>query len=115
MDPFEVLRIYIEQGEESPVNVVLKFDNCTIHGLSEIEIYKIKWVHFELFFVELNSYKLNDLLILKTRGFDKNIEKRYEIRYKGPELSFIGPYSLHGQILILPIQGIGISNLTLSK
>lgn len=42
LDPLEVPHILIEQGEESPVNVVLKFANNTVIGLDKVEIYKIK-------------------------------------------------------------------------
>lgn len=49
------------------------------------------------------------------RGFDANIGQKYEIRWKGPVLQLIGPYSIKGKVLILPIQGVGISNMTISK
>lgn len=42
LDPLEVPHILIEQGEESPVNVVLKFTNNSVIGISDAEIYKIK-------------------------------------------------------------------------
>lgn len=41
LDPLEVPHILIEQGEESPVNVVLKFSNNKVIGISKAEFYKI--------------------------------------------------------------------------
>lgn len=38
-----------------------------------------------------------------------------EIRIKGDKIAIQGPYTVNGQVLILPIQGNGMSNLTLSK
>lgn len=46
------------------------------------------------------------------RGFNENPEGKYEIRLKGPRLELVGPYSVQGRILILPIQGVGTSNIT---
>lgn len=42
LDPLDIPRIHIEQGEESPVNVVLIFTNNTIVGLRDFEFYKIE-------------------------------------------------------------------------
>lgn len=49
------------------------------------------------------------------RGFDENIEGKYEIRARGPKVSLLGPYKISGKILILPIQGEGQSNITISE
>lgn len=49
------------------------------------------------------------------RGFDENIEGNYEIRARGPQVSLLGPYKISGKILVLPIQGEGQSNITISK
>lgn len=42
LDPLDIPLIHIEQGEESPVNVVLIFKNNTIVGLHDFEFYKIE-------------------------------------------------------------------------
>lgn len=56
------------------------------------------------------------LLELKINsGFNEKPEGKYEIRLKGPRTVLFGPYSVKGRILILPIQGTGISNITLCK
>lgn len=56
LDPLEVPHILIQQGEESPVNVVLKFQNSKVYGVSDMEIYKIVWV------LNYNSNTLNNYL-----------------------------------------------------
>lgn len=38
----DIPKIHIEQGEESPVNVVLIFTNNTIVGLHDFSFYKIE-------------------------------------------------------------------------
>lgn len=87
LDPLSIPRIYIEQGEESPVNVVLTYTNNTFSGLRDFKFYEIK-------------------------GFNEKLDGKYEIRFKGPRAELIGPYRVNGRILILPIQGDGISNIT---
>ncbi|XP_055327031.1 protein takeout-like [Sitodiplosis mosellana] len=87
LDPLDIPRIHIEQGEESPVNVVLIFTNNTIVGMRDFTFYKIE-------------------------GFNDKVDGKYEIRLKGPRLELVGPYSVKGRILILPIQGVGKSNIT---
>lgn len=56
---------------------------------------------FFLFIVELN------------RGFGANPEGKYLLSLKGPPLNLVGPYKINGRVLILPIQGVGRSNITL--
>lgn len=48
-------------------------------------------------------------------GFSKEPAGKYEFRMKGPALHLVGPYTISGQVLILPIQGKGHSNMTLCK
>lgn len=48
-------------------------------------------------------------------GFQKNPVGEYELRLKGPVLYLVGPYTISGRVLILPIQGTGLSNMTLSN
>lgn len=49
------------------------------------------------------------------RGFQENPRGHYDMKFKGPQLKLTGPYSMHGQILVLPVRGSGISNFTLSN
>lgn len=52
---------------------------------------------------------------LTHRGFQENPEGKYEMKLHGPEFKLDGPYIIHGRILVLPIQGHGMSNFTLSN
>lgn len=42
LDPLSIPRIHIEQGEESPVSVVLTYTNNTLSGLSDFKFHKIE-------------------------------------------------------------------------
>lgn len=53
--------------------------------------------------------------IYKNSGFNEKLNGKYEIRLKGPRAELVGPYRVNGRILILPIQGDGISNITVCK
>lgn len=57
----------------------------------------------------------NCSLLFSFRGFGPNPEGNYLIELKGPVLTLVGPYEISGRILILPIQGSGRSNITISK
>lgn len=48
------------------------------------------------------------------RGFSQNV-KKFVLDANIPQLQLIGDYKINGQILVLPIQGEGYSNLTLGK
>lgn len=37
------------------------------------------------------------------------------MQVKGPALYLVGPYKISGRVLVLPIQGEGKSNITLSE
>lgn len=52
---------------------------------------------------------------LAQRGFGPDPNGQYEMRLKGPLFILKGPYTIKGQILILPIQGSGLSNFTLEN
>lgn len=47
------------------------------------------------------------------RGFGKTPEGKYLLSVRGPPLSLVGPYKISGRVLVLPIQGVGQSNITL--
>lgn len=49
------------------------------------------------------------------RGFSRQPAGEYEFRLKGPVLHLVGPYTISGQVLVLPIQGKGHSNMTLCE
>ena len=79
----------IKQGGDSPINIVLDFNNIIISGMSKAVAYK-------------------------ATGFSKNVAgDKVVLRMKAPSLSVHGPYKINGKVLILPIQGDGKSNLTI--
>lgn len=47
-------------------------------------------------------------------GFNDKIDGKYEAKLKGPFLRIVGKYKINGNILILPIQGAGDSNISIS-
>jgi len=88
IDPLHISDITLKQGSESPVNIELKFKESDLIGLSAHDFYSFK-------------------------GFQKGDHGVHEIKLRGPVLNWIGPYKISGRMLILPIQGEGMSNLTL--
>lgn len=40
---------------------------------------------------------------------------KVEMRFRVPKISLIGPYEADGRILLLPFQGKGEANITISK
>lgn len=55
------------------------------------------------------------LLLSSCSGFQKSPVGRYLVNLKGPVLYLVGPYSISGRVLVLPIQGVGTSNITLGE
>lgn len=81
----------LEQGDQSPVNIKLNFRNITFVGLANAEVYKVS-------------------------GFNENPQgDKLDIRFKTPKITIAGPYKINGKVLILPIQGDGLCNLTLGN
>lgn len=81
----------ISQGGNSPVNIVLDFKNADLIGLQ-------------------------NAVISKVSGFKADPEgNKLEIRMKVPSITVHGPYTGNGRVMILPVQGDGISNITLAN
>lgn len=81
----------LEQGGQSPVNIKLNFRNITFVGLANAVAYKVS-------------------------GFNQNPQgDKLEIRFKTPKITIAGPYTINGKVLILPIQGDGLCDLTLGN
>uniref|UniRef100_A0A6B2EBP2 Putative hemolymph juvenile hormone binding protein n=1 Tax=Phlebotomus kandelakii TaxID=1109342 RepID=A0A6B2EBP2_9DIPT len=89
-DPIEVPSMSIVQGGNSPVNIDLQFKNVKFYGLANATVTKIK-------------------------GFGKDVEQDIELYLSSPKVALIGPYTINGRVLILPVQGKGASNLTLEN
>ncbi|XP_034486571.1 protein takeout [Drosophila innubila] len=86
-EPFPVDKLSIRKGANSPININLELTNNYIYGLSTTRIKSV-------------------------RGFGKDLTKKHELRMFSPILSMVGPYSINGKVLILPITGKGESNFT---
>lgn len=54
-------------------------------------------------------------MYLYHRGFGKDLTQQHEVEFYMDAVTFAGPYTVNGKILILPMTGKGISNLTLGK
>lgn len=88
LDPLKADRLTIEQGGQSPVRIKLYFKNVTYYGL--------KHAHFTKF-----------------EGLGNEIDgSRFNFDIKMPVVTQLGAYKINGQVLILPIQGTGHSNMT---
>lgn len=90
-DPLKIEKMKIEQGGDGPVNLNINLRNFELKGLSGVKVTQIN-------------------------GFRKDFERaKMEIRFNYPILSIYGPYKLEGKVLVLPVQGDGIANLTFCK
>lgn len=90
-DPLKIDKMDIVQGGNSPVNIVLNFKDVDFLGLSRAQVMSVK-------------------------GFEPDFHnKKIEIRIKVPLASLLGDYKVSGRVLVLPIQGEGKSNLTLTN
>ncbi|XP_055327032.1 protein takeout-like [Sitodiplosis mosellana] len=88
IDPLHIPSITIKQGADSPVNIELQFKEVDLIGLSDCRFSRIT-------------------------GFQKDPNGKYSLACKGPALYLVGPYKISGRVLVLPIQGVGKSNITL--
>jgi Haemolymph juvenile hormone binding protein (JHBP) len=66
--------------------------------------------------IDLKNFKfggLSDIKFSKVDGFRREFEKaKIEMKFIYPVLNFNGPYKLEGKVLILPVAGSGICNMT---
>lgn len=90
-DPLKIEKMNIEQGGAGPVNLKIQLRNFDLRGLSNVRFHKID-------------------------GFPERFEKaKMEFRFLYPVMHIQGPYKLEGRVLVLPVQGDGIANLTFCK
>lgn len=90
-DPLKIEKMNIVQGGDGPVTLKLNLKNIELSGMSQ-------------------------MVFSKMDGFRKDFDKaRIEMRFKYPSLNIHGPYKLDGRVLVLPVQGDGIINMTLCK
>ncbi|EAA08553.2 AGAP004263-PA [Anopheles gambiae str. PEST] len=86
LDPLRIDEMDIVQGT-GPVNIVLNFKNVDITGFK-------------------------DVAVKKAKGFTET-PNVMEMNLRLPVASLVGSYKIKGKVLILPIQGEGISNMTM--
>ncbi|KAH8311178.1 hypothetical protein KR044_004683, partial [Drosophila immigrans] len=84
LNPYAIKKLSIQKGAKSPINIDLVFTNNNIYGLKS----------------------------MNATRFSKDLTKKHEVRLHADSLSLIGPYSINGKILVLPISGNGMSNFT---
>lgn len=90
-DPLRIEHMNINQGNGGPVSIKINFKNFELRGLSDVRFTKIS-------------------------GFNKDFDRtKMQFNYIYPALSIQGPYKLDGKVLVLPVQGDGIANMTFCK
>uniref|UniRef100_A0A336M7R2 CSON013083 protein n=1 Tax=Culicoides sonorensis TaxID=179676 RepID=A0A336M7R2_CULSO len=91
IEPLHIDKVDISQGGNSPIQITLNFRDQDLYGISSAEVTKVV-------------------------GFEKDPRtSKFEIEAKVPKLSLSGKYKVNGQVLVLPIQGRGRSNLTIEN
>nr|XP_013113143.1 unnamed protein product [Stomoxys calcitrans] len=88
IDPLPLETVHIQQGEESAVNIDMVLTNNSVQGWRTARAVQVK-------------------------GFGKDMTKKNRLVFHAKALSLVGDYSINGKILILPIKGSGLSNITL--
>ncbi|KAH8232386.1 hypothetical protein KR032_005346 [Drosophila birchii] len=90
LDPLKVDKLVINQAGNSAVGIKLTFTDNLLYGIK-------------------------DQRVLGVRGFGKNLTGQHELKVLAKSYSLVGPYNIQGQVLILPITGTGVSNMTMSN
>jgi Haemolymph juvenile hormone binding protein (JHBP) len=91
LDPLRVDKMNVDQGGNGPVSLKISLRNIDLIGLSSTQFRKIE-------------------------GFKQNIDRfKIELQFLHPAMRIEGPYKLNGKVLILPVQGSGIANISLSE
>lgn len=88
LDPLHIRKLNLVQGSGHRVNIELYFNEIDILGLSNATAYKAS-------------------------GFDQVPSEFVDFRFMIPMLMIKGPYKVNGQILFLPLNGRGESQLIL--
>lgn len=63
----------------------------------------------------VSHFNVSHSFISPGSGFGPNPNTKHGLKCRGPFLVLQGPYTINGRILVLPINGNGISNFTLGK
>ncbi|KAH8247595.1 hypothetical protein KR038_006808, partial [Drosophila bunnanda] len=90
LDPLKVEKMVINQESNSAVGIKLTFTDNLLYGLKDQRVVGVK-------------------------GFGKNLTEQHELRVLAKAYSLVGPYNIQGKVLILPISGSGVSNMSMSN
>jgi Haemolymph juvenile hormone binding protein (JHBP) len=91
LDPLRVEKMNVDQGGNGPVNLKIALRNIDLTGLAGTQFRKIV-------------------------GFKPNADRlKVELQFFHPMMRIEGPYRLNGKVLILPVQGNGIANISLCE
>ncbi|KAH8232393.1 hypothetical protein KR032_005357, partial [Drosophila birchii] len=88
LDPLLVHRMSIDQPSNNGVGITLNFTDNLIYGIKDVRIVGVK-------------------------GFGKDLTEEHALKMVAKSISLVGPYTIKGNILILPISGSGDSNITM--
>uniref|UniRef100_A0A336LYW3 CSON008368 protein n=1 Tax=Culicoides sonorensis TaxID=179676 RepID=A0A336LYW3_CULSO len=102
----------------SPSMGLLSIDPIQIPEVSILEdknSKKQKAVNINLWFKDWNMYGFSKMKVKKIQGFEKNFPGKLIFDAYIPQIVLVGQYKINGQVLVLPIQGAGFSNLTLDN
>jgi hypothetical protein len=91
MDPLLIDKMTIDQGGNGPVTLKISLKDTTVRGLAGTVFTKIEGLK-----EDFNRAKI-------------------ELRFKLPVMTITGPYKMNGRVLVLPVQGNGIANISLCK
>lgn len=87
-DPLRIGSMNVNQGNDGPVSIKISFRDFDLGGLSDVRFTKIS-------------------------GFGKDFNRtKLQLEYVYPTMSIRGPYKLDGKVLVLPVQGDGLANMT---
>ncbi|KAH8342044.1 hypothetical protein KR059_009795, partial [Drosophila kikkawai] len=90
LDPLKVDKMVINQAGNSAVGIKLTFTDNMLYGIKDQRVVGVK-------------------------GFGKNLTEQHELRVLAKSYSLVGPYNIQGKVLILPISGTGVSNMSMSN
>lgn len=91
IEPLKVEKLTIEQGGNSPITIKLYFKNLEYSGFSNAKMTKFEGPG------------------------DKIDGGRFNFDIQAPLIQQLGAYKINGKVLVLPIQGTGLSNMTFTN
>lgn len=114
IDPLTLEKFSVAQNPQSPVNIRLNLRNITLTGLKDLVVSKVVLVDLlRLLGVHFTPEKYINCVYIPYSGFGADPKtSKFEVAGKTKRMTILGKYTLNGQVLILPITGNGLANLT---